>query len=71
MINKEREENAKQYKTRLTELEQKIENLEERFTEEKINQELYERFAHKFSREKVELLEQLQPTVIKTSNFST
>ncbi|OMP75433.1 recombinase family protein [[Flexibacter] sp. ATCC 35208] len=34
-INTDREENAKQYKTRLTELEQKIENLEERFIEEK------------------------------------
>jgi site-specific DNA recombinase len=68
-INLAGEENAKQYKTRLTELEQKIENLEERFIEEKINQELYQKFAHKFSREKAELLEHLQPTIINTSNL--
>ncbi|WPQ63813.1 hypothetical protein SIO70_02935 [Chitinophaga sancti] len=46
----------------------KIENLEERFIEEKINQELYEKFVYKFSREKVELLEHLQPTIINASN---
>lgn len=68
-INTERETHAKQYKTRLTELEQKIENLEERFIDGKIKEELYEKFASKFNLEKEELQAQLQPTPINTSNL--
>ena len=68
-VNAERETNAKQYRTKLTEVEQKIENLEERFIEGKIKEELYEKFASKFNLEKEELQHHLQPTLINTSNL--
>ncbi len=68
-INQTREENTKQFKAKLTELEQKIENLDERFIEGKIKDELYEKFAQKFSNEKEELERCLQPTILNTSNL--
>jgi hypothetical protein len=46
-----------------------FENLEERFIDGKIKEELYEKFASKFNMEKEELWLQLQPTPINTKPF--
>lgn len=68
-INAEKEETAKLYKTKLTELEQKIENLEERYIEGKVKEELYEKFVSKFNLERQDLLLRLEPALINSSNL--
>lgn len=67
-VNAGKEETAKQFRTRLTELEQKIENLEERHVEGKVKEELYEKFIIKYNVERKELLEELLPSPINASN---
>ncbi|QHS63541.1 hypothetical protein [Chitinophaga agri] len=64
-INAEREETTKHLKTRLTELEEKIDKLEERYIEEKITEELHKKFADKYGTERKKLLEELQSSPIK------
>lgn len=69
-VNQEREINAQQFKTKLKELEQKIEELEEKFIENKIKEELYEKFALKYKEQKQKMEDNLQPMVLTTSNLS-
>ncbi|SHN45591.1 hypothetical protein [Chitinophaga sp. CF418] len=68
-VNEGKEETAKEFRTKLTELEQKIENLEERYVEGKVKEELYEKFIIKYNVERKELLEELQPSPINASNL--
>lgn len=68
-VNADKEETPKQFRTRLTELEQKVENLEERYVEGKVNEELYEKSTIKYNVERKELLEELQPSPINASNL--
>ena len=68
-VNQEREINAQQFKIKLKEQEQKIEELEEKFIENKIKEELYEKFALKYKEQKAKIEENLQPMVITASNL--
>ncbi|WP_143708914.1 hypothetical protein [[Flexibacter] sp. ATCC 35208] len=68
-VNAEREETAKHLKARLTELEEKIERLEERYVEDKITEELYKKFAGKYGAERKKLPEDLQSSPINASNL--
>jgi|GEM_PF-6771644 len=64
-----REETIKHLKARFTELEEKIEKLEERYVEDKITEELYKKFAGKYGAERKKLLEELQSSPINASNL--
>jgi site-specific DNA recombinase len=62
-------ETTKHLKAGLTELEEKIEKLEERYVEEKITEDLYKKFAGKYGAERKKLLEELQSSPINASNL--
>ena len=68
-VNAEREETTKHLKARLTELEEKIDKLEERYVEDKVTEELYKKFAGKYGTERKKLLEELQSSPINASNL--
>lgn len=68
-INKEREENAQQFGIKIKELQEKMERLEERFINEEIKADLYEKFFKKYKQEKEELEDYLENTSYTTSNL--
>jgi site-specific DNA recombinase len=68
-LNTEREENLRQYKMKSKELEEKIERLEERFINEEIKAELYEKFSAKFRKEREELDAIVNMTPFSNSNL--
>lgn len=68
-LNTEREEHLSQYKLKSKELEEKIERLEERFINEEIKADLYEKFSLKFRKEREELEAYVNMTTFSTSNL--
>jgi site-specific DNA recombinase len=68
-LNKEREKNAGQFEIKIRELDEKIERLEERFVNEEIKADLYEKFYKKFKKEKEESATYLQNTSYTASNL--
>jgi hypothetical protein len=68
-LNVEREHHAKQYKSKVKELDEKIERLEERFINEEIKGDLYEKFSSKFKEEKKVLEDSMLQTNFTASNF--
>lgn len=68
-LNTEREENLQQYKIKSRELEEKIERLEERFINEEIKADLYEKFSAKFRKEREELEAFVNMTSFSNSNL--
>jgi site-specific DNA recombinase len=68
-LNTEREQHMQQYKLKLKELGDKIERLEERFINEEIKSDLYEKFSAKFRKEREELEALAGLTVYSNSNL--
>ncbi len=68
-LNTEREEHLQQYKLKSKELEDKIERLEERFINEEIKADLYEKFSAKFRKEREELETMVKMTPFTNSNL--
>lgn len=68
-LNTEREEHLIQYKLKPKELDEKIERLEERFINEEIKADLYEKFSCKFKGEREEMETYVGMTTFSTSNF--
>lgn len=68
-LNAEREQHVKQYKSKLKELDEKIERLEERFINEEIKGDLYEKFSMKFKDERKVLEGSMMQTNFTASNF--
>lgn len=68
-LNAEKEEHMQQYKLKSKELEDKIERLEERFINEEIKADLYEKFSAKFRKERQELDEFSKLTLYSNSNL--
>ncbi len=62
-------ENEKLFKTQLTEVNKKIEALEEKFILEEINRELYDKFLLKYKTEKRNIEEKLANTQLDLSNL--
>ncbi|MHA4844744.1 hypothetical protein ACX0G7_11300 [Flavitalea antarctica] len=68
-LNTEREEHLQQYKLKSKELEDKIERLEERFINEEIKADLYEKISVKFRKEREELEAMVKMTPLTNSNL--
>ena len=68
-LNSEREEHLQQYKLKSKELAEKIERLEERFINEEIKSDLYEKFSLKFRKERAEMEAYGNMTTFTTSNL--
>jgi site-specific DNA recombinase len=68
-LNAEKEEHQQQYKLKVRELEDKIERLEERFINEEIKADLYEKFSAKFRKEREELDAFVNLTLYSNSNL--
>jgi site-specific DNA recombinase len=68
-LNTEKEEHQQQYKLKVRELEDKIERLEERFINEEIKADLYEKFSAKFRKERAELDAFASLTLYSNSNL--
>ncbi|GAA4727414.1 recombinase family protein [Flavisolibacter ginsenosidimutans] len=68
-LNTEREELLQQYKLKSKELEEKIERLEERFINEEIKADLYEKFSRKFKGERKEMEAYVGMTTFSASNL--
>ncbi len=68
-LNKDMQENSSAYKAKMTELEGKIEKLEERFINEEVKADLYYKFSEKFKTEKADLMQYLGNTTYSTSNL--
>jgi len=62
-------ENEKLFKTQLTEMVKKIETLEEKFIQEEINKELYDKFLLKYKTEKRNIEEKIANTRLDLSNL--
>jgi site-specific DNA recombinase len=68
-LNIEKEEHMHQYKLRSKELDDKIERLEERFINEEIKADLYEKFSTKYRKEREELNAFANLTLYSNSNL--
>lgn len=68
-LNTEKEEHMQQYKLKSKELEEKIERLEERFINEEIKADLYEKFLAKFRKEREEVDAFVNLTLFSNSNL--
>lgn len=68
-LNSEKEEYRQQYKLKSKELDDKIERLEERFINEEIKVDLYEKFAAKYRKEREELEAFSNLTLYSNSNL--
>jgi site-specific DNA recombinase len=68
-VNYERQDNIQQYQSKMKELEEKIERLEERFINEEIKADLYHKFSEKFREEKEPMKQYLKNTGYSTSNL--
>ncbi len=67
--NKSAKEELKAYEQNLTKLEQKIEQLEERFIEGEINKELFDKYSSKFITEKEQVQTQIEKATVGSSNL--
>jgi site-specific DNA recombinase len=68
-LNKKREEVADQYEAKIKELNEKIERLEERFINDEIKSDLYQKYSKKYNQEKEEMEAFLQNTSFTASNL--
>ena len=68
-LNKKREEIAGQYETKVNELNEKIERLEERFINDEIKVDLYQKYSRKYNQEKEDMEMFLRNTAFTTSNL--
>ncbi len=68
-LNTEKEEHLQQYKLKSKELEEKVERLEERFINEEIKTDLYEKFSLKFKKEREEMDVYINMTSFSNSNL--
>ncbi len=68
-LNTEREAHVQQYKLRSKELEEKIERLEERFINEEIKADLFEKFSAKYKKEREEMEGYMNMTTFSASNL--
>ena len=68
-LNEDRDQLNGSFQKQLIELNNKVERLEERFVNEEINKDLYEKFLSKFRIEKEDLLQHLQGCPISHSNL--
>lgn len=62
-------DNIKLLKGRITEVEKKIERLEERYIDEEVSKDLYEKHSAKYKQEEKEINKELQKLEEQTSNF--
>lgn len=62
-------ETIRMMKSNLTELQKKMERLEERYIDEELSKELYEKHMSKFTKEEKDLREELEKHESKTSNL--
>ena len=62
-------ENEKLFKSQMTEVNKKIENLEERYITAEINKELFDKYILKFKAEKRIIEEKIKNTQIDLSNL--
>ncbi len=69
VLNSERSENVGQYKVEISELDSKLERLEERFINEEIKADLYYKHTEKLKDEREELRKYLESTQFSTSNL--
>jgi site-specific DNA recombinase len=68
-LNTEREEHLQRYKLKSSELDEKMERLEERFIDEEIKVDLYEKFSAKYRKEREELNALINMTTFSNSNL--
>jgi site-specific DNA recombinase len=68
-INENQDKVNDQFKRQLIEIEKKVERLEERFINEEVKPDLYEKFSAKFGQEKVEVEEQMRGCPVSASNL--
>lgn len=68
-LNEDKDKTNAAFQKQLIELNSKIERLEERFINEEIKPELYEKFAEKFKAEKQEIEENLEACPVSGSNL--
>ncbi|MBD0374484.1 MAG: hypothetical protein ICV51_02510, partial [Flavisolibacter sp.] len=68
-LNTEREAHLQQYKLKTKELAERIERLEERFINEEIKADLYEKFPAKYRKEREEMEGYMNMTTFSTSNL--
>jgi len=68
-LNMERAGNTTQYQAKIKELDEKAERPEERFINEEIKADLYQKYAEKFKAEREELRRYLEKTVYSPSNL--
>lgn len=68
-LNDERAVNVEQYKSKITELDYKLERLEERFINEEIKPDMYYKHSDKMKAEREEYQHYLEKTVFSTSNL--
>lgn len=68
-LNSKKEAHQQEYKLKVRELEDKIERLEERFINEEIKADLYEKFSAKFRKEREELKAFVNLTLYSNSNL--
>jgi site-specific DNA recombinase len=68
-LNEGKDRLNEQFQKQLMEVKKKVERLEERFVNEEIKVDLYEKFITKFKQEEVEIKAQMQGSPISTSNL--
>lgn len=68
-LNEDRVNNVEHYKSKITELENKLERLEERFINEELKADLYYKHSGKLKAEREEFRGYLETTVYSTSNL--
>ena len=62
-------EEVESYKKNLSKLDQKMEQLEERFIEGEVNKDLYDKYSAKFLQERNEVMLQIEKSSIESSNL--
>lgn len=68
-LNKKREEVSGQYDAKIKELDEKIERLEERYINDEIKADLYQKYSKKYNKEKEEMQSFLSTTSFTASNL--
>ncbi len=69
LYNEDVEKGLADYRTNLTKISKKIERLEERYIDEEISKELFNKHHGRLNREKEEIQEQIENSMIKSSNL--
>ncbi len=68
-VNENQDKVNDQFKRQLIEIDKKAERLEERFVNEEIKPDLYEKFSAKFRQEKIEVEQQMKGCPVSSSNL--